>query len=57
MVASVYFRNDLKSKTVAGFGIIILIGIAIAKIIGTAFTVGSGGSGGVFGPALLLVLY
>jgi len=44
----------LNQKTVAGFGIVILIAVAIAKIIGTAFTVGSGGSGGVFGPALFI---
>jgi len=44
----------LNQKTVAGFGILILIAVAIAKIIGTAFTVGSGGSGGVFGPALFI---
>jgi CIC family chloride channel protein len=44
----------LNQKTVAGFGIVILIAVAIAKIIGTAFTVGSGGSGGVFGPSIFI---
>ena len=36
------------------FGILLLLAIAIAKIVATAFTVGSGGSGGVFGPSLFI---
>jgi len=36
------------------FGVALLLGIAIAKIIATAFTVGSGGAGGVFGPSLFI---
>lgn len=44
----------LNQKMVTGLGIVILIGIALAKIVGTAFTVGSGGAGGVFGPSLFI---
>jgi CIC family chloride channel protein len=36
------------------FGILLLLSIALAKIFATAFTVGSGGSGGVFGPSLFI---
>ena len=36
------------------FGVFILIGIVLAKILATALTVGSGGSGGVFGPSLFI---
>lgn len=35
-------------------GLAILLGIALAKIVATAFTVGSGGAGGVFGPSLFI---
>lgn len=35
-------------------GVLLLLAIAIAKIVATAFTVGSGGSGGVFGPSLFI---
>lgn len=50
------FIGDLMQdkQTVAGLGVLTLAAIAIAKIVGTAFTVGSGGSGGVFGPALFI---
>lgn len=36
------------------WGVALLLAIAIAKIVATAFTVGSGGSGGVFGPSLFI---
>ena len=36
------------------WGILFLLAIAVAKIVATAFTVGSGGSGGVFGPSLFI---
>lgn len=36
------------------WGVLLLLAIAIAKIVATAFTVGSGGSGGVFGPSLFI---
>jgi CIC family chloride channel protein len=36
------------------FGVLFLLAIAVAKIVATAFTVGSGGSGGVFGPSLFI---
>ena len=35
-------------------GVTLLLGIALAKIVATALTVGSGGSGGVFGPSLFI---
>ncbi len=35
-------------------GILLVIGIIIAKIIGTAFTLGWGGSGGIFAPCLFI---
>lgn len=35
-------------------GVLFLVGIVVAKIVATAFTVGSGGSGGVFGPSLFI---
>lgn len=34
--------------------VLLLVGIVVAKIVATAFTVGSGGSGGVFGPSLFI---
>lgn len=44
--------HDLVPRTVVG--VIFLLGVVIAKIVATAFTVGSGGSGGVFGPSLFI---
>lgn len=35
-------------------GILLVIGIALAKIIGTTFTLGWGGSGGIFAPCLFI---
>jgi len=35
-------------------GLFILLVVAIAKIFATSFTIGSGGSGGVFGPSLVI---
>lgn len=35
-------------------GIGLMIGVALAKIVATAFTISSGGSGGVFGPTLFI---
>lgn len=35
-------------------GVLFLVGVVFAKIVATAFTVGSGGSGGVFGPSLFV---
>jgi CIC family chloride channel protein len=37
-----------------GFGIPLLLTIAIGKIATTALTIGSGGSGGVFGPSMVI---
>lgn len=36
------------------WGVMLLLGIVLAKIVATALTVGSGGSGGVFGPSLFI---
>lgn len=36
------------------WGVGLLLAVAVAKIVATAFTVGSGGSGGVFGPSLFI---
>jgi CIC family chloride channel protein len=36
------------------FGFTALLFIAVAKILATSFTIGSGGSGGVFGPSLFI---
>jgi CIC family chloride channel protein len=36
------------------WGVLLLLGIVLAKIVATALTVGSGGSGGVFGPSLFI---
>ncbi len=47
------FEIDLASGTIAlGAGALILI--AFTKIITTSFSIGSGGSGGVFGPAVVI---
>jgi CIC family chloride channel protein len=35
-------------------GLFILLVVAIAKIFATSFTIGSGGSGGIFGPSLVI---
>lgn len=44
--------KDLMPHTV--WGVLVLLAIVLAKIVATAFTVGSGGSGGVFGPSLFI---
>ena len=36
------------------WGVLLLLGVVLAKIVATALTVGSGGSGGVFGPSLFI---
>lgn len=36
------------------WGVLLLLGIVLAKIVATGLTVGSGGSGGVFGPSLFI---
>jgi CIC family chloride channel protein len=38
----------------SGWGVLLLLGVVLAKIVATALTVGSGGSGGVFGPSLFI---
>ena len=41
-------------RSAQGLSMLFLLGLVIAKIVATAFTVGSGGSGGVFGPSLFI---
>ncbi len=50
------FIDDLMSGFVphSMWGVFLLSQIVIAKIVATALTVGSGGSGGVFGPSLFI---
>ena len=50
------FIDDLMAGFVphSTWGVFLLLQIVIAKIIATALTVGSGGSGGVFGPSLFI---
>jgi CIC family chloride channel protein len=38
----------------SAFGVLFLLEVVLAKIVATALTVGSGGSGGVFGPSLFI---
>ncbi|MFE2011484.1 chloride channel protein [Streptomyces sp. NPDC059491] len=40
--------------TVVGIPVLLLVAIPLAKIVATALTVGSGGSGGIFGPCLVV---
>lgn len=35
-------------------GLLLLLGVALGKILTTSFTIGSGGSGGVFGPSVVI---
>ena len=46
-------QEFIESST-AQFSIALLFGVAIAKIITTSLTIGSGGSGGVFGPSMVI---
>ncbi|MFI5569782.1 chloride channel protein [Streptomyces sp. NPDC051740] len=41
-------------ELVAGLPVLMLLAIPLAKIAGTALTVGSGGSGGIFGPCMVV---
>ncbi|WP_078940800.1 chloride channel protein [Streptomyces sp. XY152] len=41
-------------ELVAGLPVVLLLAIPLAKIAGTALTVGSGGSGGIFGPCMVV---
>lgn len=45
-------QNTLQDA--AQIGIPLLLAIAAAKVLTTAFTIGSGGSGGVFGPSMVI---
>ena len=44
----------IMDKGLAGFSLTILLAIVLLKIVATSLTVGSGGSGGVFAPALVI---
>jgi len=50
------FIDDLMAGFVprTAWGVLLLLGVVLAKIVATALTVGSGGSGGVFGPSLFI---
>jgi CIC family chloride channel protein len=50
------FIDDLMAGLVprTAWGVLLLLGVVLAKIVATALTVGSGGSGGVFGPSLFI---
>lgn len=45
-------QNAIANETTAGAGV--LLAIALGKILTTSFTIGSGGSGGVFGPSMVI---
>ena len=51
-----FFIDDIMAGLVprSWWGVLFLSQVLIAKIVATAFTVGSGGSGGVFGPSLFI---
>ena len=46
--------QEIIGSSAAKFSIVLLFGIAVAKIITTSLTIGSGGSGGVFGPSMVI---
>lgn len=41
-------------RSAAGMGVGLLLAIALGKIVTTSLTIGSGGSGGVFGPSMVI---
>jgi chloride channel protein, CIC family len=45
-------QNAITNETTVGVGL--LVAIAFGKILTTSFTIGSGGSGGVFGPSMVI---
>ncbi|MBI3818058.1 MAG: chloride channel protein [Planctomycetes bacterium] len=47
-------QQAVRSSAGAGPTIIILLIVAFGKIVTTALTIGSGGSGGIFGPAMVI---
>jgi CIC family chloride channel protein len=46
--------QDIVQNGIKNTGILILILVAIGKILSTSFTIGSGGSAGVFGPSMVI---
>lgn len=44
----------IQEAFVGGRGVLILLLIVVAKMLTTSFSIGSGGSGGVFGPAIVI---
>ncbi len=52
---SLSFGYGFLQKALLGeIGIILLVTVAFAKILTTSFSIGSGGSGGVFGPSIVI---
>ena len=45
-------QKSLKSE--AGMTVLVLLGVTLGKILTTSLTIGSGGSGGVFGPSMVI---
>jgi len=46
--------EGMEMAILGGFGVGALVGIGLLKILATSFTIGSGGSGGVFAPSLFM---
>jgi len=46
--------GEIQIALMGKYGALLLVTIALAKILATSFTVGSGGSGGIFGPSLFI---
>jgi len=49
-----FLQKMLSSPDGAGLSIIVLLAVAFGKILTTSLTIGSGGSGGVFGPSMVI---
>jgi len=47
-------QNALDAETVLGMSLWLVLAIPLVKILSTALSVGSGGSGGIFGPGLVI---
>jgi CIC family chloride channel protein len=46
--------EGMETAILGGFGVGALVGMGLLKILATSFTIGSGGSGGVFAPSLFM---
>jgi CIC family chloride channel protein len=49
-----YIQQALNDQIPHGYPILFLLSLAIGKIFTTSFSIGSGGSGGVFGPSVVI---